>query len=671
MTFAQPIAFFALLLLPLAVLATALRLRRARARVQRLAGSPRLRATLLPARSSARLWSRLVFRSLALVFLTFALARPQWGGEPVTRTAEGRDIVLAIDTSRSMLARDVPPDRLEFAKLSALDFVRSLPPGDRVAVIAFAGAAFTIAPLTDDRLAIEETIIALDTSIIPLGGTRIAAAIDNAIDEFNDDTGRRRALIVLSDGEDLEGDLVESARKLRNTRLNLLALGIGSERGELLPLPGGGFILDETGRPVLSKRDMNGLAELAREAGGAAHPFGPGQSLAAIAQETLEPLDRFLDLTETSTSGAADRYQWFLIPGVFFLLCAMWHRPRLRRPEKTSSPAPATAYAIRGTIAALALLPALTPPARASNTETPADPAAEIAAAEAAALAAEEFAAALAEDTALLLRPDRRGIATGAYNLGTRLYDHGREKLPPELSPEAPPEPELIRNVLTDWRDALGHLEHAVEQKPDFPEASRNADKVRAAIEELEKLLQQQEPEQEQEQDEQEQDQQQDQSEGEGEDESDPQQQQQEGEDSEDGQPQDQPGDGSEEGEPQEGDGSEQGEPQNNEGGEQGEPQDQQSGEGSEPQDDPSDTQPQSPGDDVSTGDFQPQTAQGISGVELQRDENGNWILPEDPRDRAEVLEAIRRTLEQRANEDKDVRLIPEIDRRLRPRRDW
>ena len=148
---------------------------------------------------------------LLAVFMAFcAIARPQIGYEWREVKRKGIDILFAVDTSRSMLADDLTPNRLERARLGIIDFVARLE-GDRVGLIPFAGSAFALCPLTLDYDAFRESLNALDTDLIPRQGTDLASAIKEAERLFKENGNNHRVLVLLTDGEDLQGSVVDAA----------------------------------------------------------------------------------------------------------------------------------------------------------------------------------------------------------------------------------------------------------------------------------------------------------------------------------------------------------------------------------------------------------------------------------------------------------------------------
>ncbi|HLB33187.1 MAG: hypothetical protein A3F67_01840 [Verrucomicrobia bacterium RIFCSPHIGHO2_12_FULL_41_10] len=302
--------------------------------------APRLQQALSVQVSQGKRRMRVVFLLLALGLLIVALARPRLGYSEQKITTHGRDIILAIDTSRSMLATDVAPTRLERAKLLAQD-VMDLLPGDRVGLIAFAGNAFLQAPMTLDHNAVRTSLSELDTNLIPKGGTNIAEAIRTAVTAFGKGEGTSRALIIMTDGEDLEPDAVAEAKAAGSLGIKIFTIGIGSEEGSLIPIKNergqSDFVRDETGKPVLSKLDVARLKEMAQMTGGFYEPFGPEAARAIVNKGILS--------LEAGTTGdltarrPIERYEWPV--GGAVVLLVFWtllsERRRNRRINVSSN----------------------------------------------------------------------------------------------------------------------------------------------------------------------------------------------------------------------------------------------------------------------------------------------------------------------------------------------
>lgn len=168
----------------------------------------------------------------AVICLVAALARPQWGYDWEEAKVRGLDIVVAIDTSKSMLAEDTAPNRLGRAKLAALDLMQRAK-SDRLGVVAFAGTAFLQCPLTIDDAAFRQSVDLLDVNTIPQGGTALAEAIETALTAFKEGENYK-VLVLFTDGEDHDSGAVEAARKAGEAGLRIYTIGIGTTEGEIL-----------------------------------------------------------------------------------------------------------------------------------------------------------------------------------------------------------------------------------------------------------------------------------------------------------------------------------------------------------------------------------------------------------------------------------------------------
>ena len=280
--FAEPRWLWAGALACLTLAALFARAGRQRARAVRLlAGSRPVTSVSLARR---RVKAALAVMGTAALFV--ALARPLAGFRWEETRRQGIDLMFAVDTSKSMLATDLRPDRLTRAKLAVRDLVRELP-GERFGLIAFAGDAFVQAPMTTDEAVFEESLNALDTSIIPRGGTDIAAAIRTATAAMSSEPDRRKVLVLLSDGEDLAGEARAAAAEAGRAGLTIYTVGVGTPAGELIAAR------DEAGQPVRSRLDEETLAAVARASGGAYVALGAsGRGLETLYRTQLARLPR-------------------------------------------------------------------------------------------------------------------------------------------------------------------------------------------------------------------------------------------------------------------------------------------------------------------------------------------------------------------------------------------
>ncbi|MBI3316167.1 MAG: VWA domain-containing protein [Candidatus Omnitrophica bacterium] len=225
----------------------------------------RLIASLDPAR---RLLKRvLILVSVSLVIL--ALCQPHFRTKETLVERKGIDVVIALDVSKSMLARDIAPNRLEKAKLELATLVERLKQ-DRIGIVAFAGEAFIQCPLTLDKSAVKLFLSTVNPNLIPTPGTALGAAIQVAQQAFGDQEKGFKAVILLTDGEDQGSNPMQATAKAREAGIRIFTIGIGTGEGSTLPgdAAGEGFKKDSQGRPVLSKLDEPLLKAIARETGG-------------------------------------------------------------------------------------------------------------------------------------------------------------------------------------------------------------------------------------------------------------------------------------------------------------------------------------------------------------------------------------------------------------------
>lgn len=266
----------------------------------------------------------------AVLALAVALGGPMWGFRWQQVQREGIDLIVALDTSRSMLATDVKPNRLARAKLAVQDLLAQLG-GDRIGLVAFAGSAFLQCPLTLDFGAFSQSLDAIEAGIIPRGGTSIAAAIDAALAAFEGRQAEHQALVVITDGEDLEGSLDEAVKRASERRVKIYTVGIGTAEGELIPLAQGGFLKDRRGQVVKSRLDETKLQEVATDTGGAyLHATDTAFGLTELYRDYIATMEK-RELASTLERRFEHRFQWPLL--VAFLLLIAEPLVGERRPD--------------------------------------------------------------------------------------------------------------------------------------------------------------------------------------------------------------------------------------------------------------------------------------------------------------------------------------------------
>lgn len=277
MRFAYPEALWLLWLVPVVVFAQAAHALLRRRALERFAGGPAHRGRFMNQVGTHGRLARRMLRLLAVIAIVLAAARPQWGSRLETVTQTGSDVVILIDTSLSMAAKDVAPSRLGQARHTAASLVDRLA-GHRVALVTFAGRAALLCPLTVDHVAAKLFLDAVEVEAASRPGTALADALRVARRTLGtDDAGTRsRAVVVLSDGEDHEGGLDEVADGLRGAGVPVYAVGCGTSRGAPIPLEdapsgGRGYKKDGEGRVVTTRLDETVLEQLALDTGGSYH----------------------------------------------------------------------------------------------------------------------------------------------------------------------------------------------------------------------------------------------------------------------------------------------------------------------------------------------------------------------------------------------------------------
>ncbi|NDV61300.1 VWA domain-containing protein [Puniceicoccales bacterium CK1056] len=295
--------------------------RRAWRRLREFA-APSLLEPLTASHSRTRLWVKNGLLLLCILLLCFSLARPQWGANWEKAETRGIDVMIALDTSRSMMAEDIKPNRLERSKLAILDLLETVK-GDRVGLIAFAGNAFLQCPLTLDYQAFRQTLFSISTETIPVGGTDVATAIDEA-EAYFEETGNERILILITDGEDLEASGIQKARDAGQNGTRILAVGVGSTSGELIPIstPGGqqDFLRDASGKPVSTALDEGTLRRIAEVSNGLYAPLGPtGEGLRRVYEFSLAQSES-TEQEEMLQRIPIERFQWPLAGAIFVII---------------------------------------------------------------------------------------------------------------------------------------------------------------------------------------------------------------------------------------------------------------------------------------------------------------------------------------------------------------
>src|SRR6266498_1736002 len=514
MSFGAPEWLWGLLLIPLLVALFVRAEQRGLRRLQEFV-SPRLLSQLAGTVNRPRRIIKFALQLLGLSLAIISLAQPRWGYTFEDVKRKGLDLLIAVDTSRSMLSNDVQPNRLERVKLAVQDLINGLQ-GDRVGLIAFAGRAFLQAPLTIDYDAVVEAINDLDTKSIPEGGTNISSAIALAMQSFGKSATGNRALIIFTDGEELSGDAIKTAKEAADAGVRIFTVGVGTPQGSLIPVTGDdgqtAFVKDSAGQVVKSKLDDKRLGEIAQATGGFyVHLENGPRTMRQIQSEGLIKMQA-AEMDVRLSRRSIERYEWPLDAALIALALSILVSERKRVRVRRSVPAPAhdaTHTAAGGPIstagATAALLMLLSSFAFAaapgidayrqgkfedaysqfqqtlkSHPETSAQDKLQFDSGTAA-YKLKDYSKALESFSQALLTPDTGLQSKGHYNLGNTLYQRGENEKTDDKK-------------LSDWTNALDHYEQTLKLDPQNKEAKDNYDYVKKKIEELKNKKSQQQP---------------------------------------------------------------------------------------------------------------------------------------------------------------------------------
>lgn len=291
-------------------------------KTKRLYASAELLKRLSPDQSRFKGVLKLVVLAMAVVCFCIALVNPKVGTKLETVTREGVDIVFAIDVSKSMLAEDVAPSRLEKAQQLTAQIINNLV-SDRVGIIAYAGKAVPQLPITTDYAAAKMFLQNMNTDMLSSQGTAIDEAIQLSRTYFNDAEQTNRVLVIISDGEDHNDLNLDVAKAAAKEGIKIFTIGVGSEKGGPIPLKRNGVVMrykkNQKGETVITKLNPNTLTAIAEEANGL---FIQGQNTKQVTEKIAEILNKLekKEFEAKEFSEFKDQFQWFLGLGLFFLI---------------------------------------------------------------------------------------------------------------------------------------------------------------------------------------------------------------------------------------------------------------------------------------------------------------------------------------------------------------
>ncbi|MDX1646573.1 MAG: VWA domain-containing protein [Longimicrobiales bacterium] len=334
--FAEPSWLWALVLVPVLALLVWMAGRSRRKALERFADSALVERLTESVDLVARRW-KAALRLLALGLLAFALARPQFGTRVETVRSVGQDIVVALDLSRSMLAEDVAPSRLERARLAVLRLMRQLD-GDRIGLVGFAADAFVQSPLTTDYGAAAMFLEAMEPDLMPVQGTDLGAALRVSLEALEEGGREAGVLVVVTDGENHEAGFAEALERVVEEGIQVYLVGVGTTEGVPIPVygPDGtreGFFRDEQGNVVTTRLAEEVFQRIVEETGGVYVRAGIGgtafdELVDEIAEGTGEELDA-MEITQFE-----ERYQVFVAVALLLLIADVLISDRRRTEER-------------------------------------------------------------------------------------------------------------------------------------------------------------------------------------------------------------------------------------------------------------------------------------------------------------------------------------------------
>lgn len=282
-----------------------------------------LLGSIAPSISASRRIVKMVMVTAAVFLACFALARPQWGFEWTETKRSGLDMLIAIDVSKSMLATDVKPNRLERSKFAVKDLMKKLN-GDRIGLIAFAGTAFLQCPLTIDYNGFLLSLDDVGVGTIPRGGTSLTSAIREAMNAFQGQDKKYKVLVIITDGEDFEGDALKAAQEAASSGVKIYCVGVGTTEGDLIPATGEhgerAYMADKSGQVVKTRLNEDLLKRLAISTGGSyVHATQSEFGLTLLYDKSISKLEK-RDIEAKMHKRYQERFQYFLGLAVLLLL---------------------------------------------------------------------------------------------------------------------------------------------------------------------------------------------------------------------------------------------------------------------------------------------------------------------------------------------------------------
>ncbi len=278
---------------------------------------------LLASYSEERLFWKSFFLVFSLVFVILALAQPQWGLEKRQIKRKGIDMIFMVDTSLSMLAQDIKPNRIGKAKFLMKSFLKQLK-GDRVGIVTFAGSGFLQSPLTLDYSAFQLFADSIQVGFVPDPGSNLTSGVETAIRSFPNEKNKYRVIIILSDGEVTEGEIDQAIQMAKKEEVRIYTVGTGTPDGEPIPLQSSdgktsGYKKDQRGEVVITKLNEATLQKLAKETNGLYFKASPSETEAEVIYQHIQTIGK-KEIQEKEIIEKEDHYQTFLMIAFILLL---------------------------------------------------------------------------------------------------------------------------------------------------------------------------------------------------------------------------------------------------------------------------------------------------------------------------------------------------------------
>ncbi|MFZ3274550.1 MAG: VWA domain-containing protein [Lutibacter sp.] len=291
-------------------------------RIQKQFADPKLIQKLSPEKSTFKSFLKITVFCLALAFLIISLTNPKMGTKLETVKREGVDIVFALDVSKSMVAEDIAPNRLEKAKQIITKIVENLG-GDRVGIIIYAGNSYPLLPITTDYAAAKMFLQNANTDMVSSQGTAINDAIERALTYYDDNEQTNRFLVIVSDGEDHEENTLELAKQAAEKGIKIYTVGIGTAKGGPIPLKENGRVMgykkDSKGMVVVTQMNEQILRDIANAGNGKYINGNKTQETIASIKEVLEKAEKS-EFETKQFSDYEDQFQWFIGIGLLLLI---------------------------------------------------------------------------------------------------------------------------------------------------------------------------------------------------------------------------------------------------------------------------------------------------------------------------------------------------------------